>query len=170
VCVFQDQWSQGNFETKIQSIGYNINIPDDKNIQLQSCTEKNGTETPLPSPHSSIKDEAIQRPKKFSHPWFGGERGLNFPSVIFVQDCTYELLIWGTYLPTRMTTAITSPPLRNNSRGIQKIFFCAPLYRSFVSIDWFHPAWKWGKLKNIVTKLYKPRWKSWRMKLARLQS
>ena len=44
-------------------------------------------------PQSRMKPYKGQ--KKISHPWFGGERGLNFLSVIFVHDCTYELLIWG---------------------------------------------------------------------------
>lgn len=66
-----------------------------KTFSYNLAQKKMEQKTPLPSPHSSIKDEAIQRPKQFSHPWFGGERGLNFLSVIFVHDCTYELLIWG---------------------------------------------------------------------------
>lgn len=51
--------------------------------------------------------------------WWAGSKFsvCNFCPRLYVRVADLRP-IWGTYLPTGMTTAITSPPLRTNSRGI----------------------------------------------------
>ena len=40
-------------------------------------------QTPIPRPPTQTKDEATQKPTApFSHAWFGGGRGTNFPSIL----------------------------------------------------------------------------------------